>query len=62
MLYDPTESKPYDTGEVKCPFSKNNMTIKNACEDPIFLLEKKSKPTLKKNHCNFFPNAKFDGC
>ena len=27
LLYDPTESKPYDFGEVKCPFSKKEMTI-----------------------------------
>ena len=26
LLYDPTECKPYGIGEVKCPFSKKEMT------------------------------------
>ena len=54
LLYDPTESKPYGIGEVKCPFSKKEMTIEHACDDPTFFLEKKSKPTLKKNHNYFY--------
>ena len=53
LLYDPTECKPYGIGEVKCPFSKKEMTIDNTCDDPTFL-ENKSKPTLKRNHNYFY--------
>ena len=54
LLYDPTECKPYGIGEVKCPFSKKEMTIDSACDDPTFFLENKSKPTLKRNHNCFY--------
>ena len=54
LLYDPTECKPYGIGEVKCPFSKKEMTIDNARDDPTFFLENKSKPTLKRNHNYFY--------
>ena len=27
LLYDPSEENPYGIGEVKCPFSKKDMTI-----------------------------------
>ncbi|XP_028416374.1 uncharacterized protein LOC114540378 [Dendronephthya gigantea] len=54
LLYDPTECTNYGIGEVKCPFSKKEMTIDSACDDPTFFLEHKSKPTLKRNHNYFY--------
>ena len=30
FLHDPSEEKPYGIGEVKCPFSKKDMTIEDA--------------------------------
>ena len=37
FLHDPSEEKPYGIGEVKCPFSKKDMTIEDACSDSSFL-------------------------
>ena len=35
LLHDPSEDKPFGIGEVKCPFSKKDITIEDACQDPI---------------------------
>ena len=42
-------------GEIKCPFSKRDNTIKEACQDPIFFLTvADDKITLKQNHAYFY--------
>ena len=38
LLYDSEETTPFGVGEVKCPFSKKEMTINEACEDSSFFL------------------------
>ena len=39
LLCDYTEPTSFGIGEVKCPFSKKEMTTKEACEvDPSFYL------------------------
>ena len=41
--------------EIKCPFSKFNMTMEDALKDKKFFLEKKdSRPTLKESHKYFY--------
>jgi hypothetical protein len=41
--------------EVKCPFSKKDITVEEACFDKTFCLKLHGgKPTLKKNHDYFF--------
>ena len=58
LLYDPSEEKPYGIGEVKCPFSKKDMTIEEACMDSSFYLKVANgndpKPMLKRNHAYYF--------
>ena len=58
LLYDPSEEKPYGIGEVKCPSSKKDMTIEEACMDSSFYLqvanENDPKPMLKKDHAYYF--------
>ena len=53
LLHDPDEEMPLGLGEVKCPSSKKDMTISEACQDPSFFLaapsNKQSEPTLKHN-------------
>ena len=42
-------------GEIKCPFSKRDNTIKEACQDPnFFLTVADDKITLKQNHAYFY--------
>ena len=36
LLYDSEETTPFDVGEVKCPFSKEEVTINVACENSSF--------------------------
>ena len=41
-------------GEIKCPFSKRDKTIKEACDDPNFcLVFQKGEVMLKQNHAYF---------
>ena len=56
FLFDPVESKPYGVGEVKCPFSKMDMSIEEACKDSSFFLtvHEGSRPTLKKHHSYYY--------
>ena len=58
FLHDPSEEKPYGIGEVKCPFSKKDMTIEDACSDSSFFMlpanEENPRPTLKRNHNYYY--------
>ena len=38
LVEDHTEQKPFGIGEVKCPFSKKDICIKDACKDKNFFL------------------------
>ena len=38
LVHDPDEEMPLGLGEVKCPSSKKDMTISEACQDPSFFL------------------------
>lgn len=58
FLFDPCECKPCGVGEVKCPFSKMDMSIEEACNDSSFFLtvheDKCRRPTLKKTHSYYY--------
>ena len=58
FLHDPSEEKPYGIGEVKCPFSKKDMTIEDACSDSSFFMlpanDENPTPTLKRNHNYYY--------
>jgi hypothetical protein len=61
LLHDASETTPFGVGEVKCPFSKKEMTIEDACEDSSFFLTAPSNdkqttgtPTLKRNHQYYY--------
>ena len=56
LLYDYAEPTSFGIGEVMCPFSKKEMTIKKACGiDPSFHLNVvNGKPQLKRNHHHFY--------
>ena len=56
LLYDYVEPTSFGTGEVKYPFSKKEVTIKEACEiDPSFYLNVlNGKPQLKQNLPHFY--------
>ncbi|XP_028398837.1 uncharacterized protein LOC114522365 [Dendronephthya gigantea] len=55
LLHDHVEPS-FGIGEVKCPFSKKEMTIIEACKvDPSFYLHVlNGKPQLKRNHHHFY--------
>ena len=41
----------FGLGEVKCPYSKFNVSPLDACDDPRFFMENKDgKPVLKRGH------------
>ena len=41
--------------EVKCPYAKRNLPIRNACEDRKFFLQvEDGQPSLKKNHPYYY--------
>ena len=56
LLYDIAEPTSFGIGEVKCPFSKKEMTIKEACEiyQSFYLNVLNGKPQLKRNHHHFY--------
>jgi hypothetical protein len=58
LLHDPNEEMSFGLGEVKCPSSKKEMTIAEACQDSSFFLvspsDKQTKPTLKRNHSYYY--------
>ena len=55
LIHDSTESTTIGLGEIKCPYSKRNETIDEACEDKTFFLAKvDGKVLLKTNHKYYF--------
>ena len=45
------ETSPFGIGEIKCPFSKKDTCIEQACEDPNFFLGlSNGKVSLKRKH------------
>ena len=59
LVFDSTEATSFGIGEVKCPFSKKNLSIGDACNDKNFFLQKlDGKVTLKQHNNNFI---KFKG-
>ena len=60
LVFDSTEAKSFGIGEVKCPFSKKDISIDEACKDKNFFLENlNGKIQLKKKH-NY--NYQIQGC
>ena len=55
LIHDSTESTTIGLGEIKCPYSKRNETIDEACEDKTFFLANvDGKVLLKTNHKYYF--------
>lgn len=56
MVYDPTVENFKQGGlEVKCPYSKRDMTLEKACEDKAFYLQKKGDDiVLSKDHQYYY--------
>ena len=56
LIHDEYEDvSPFGLGEVKCPFSKKDQTIKESCKDPnFFLADIDGKIGLKKNHNYYY--------
>ena len=51
LVYSSVEPFPYGAAEIKSPSSKNNKTIREACQDPNFCLKYlDGKPSLKQKH------------
>ena len=60
LVSDISEVTKLGVGEVKCPYSKRDMTIKEACQDKTFFLEEKNgKIHLKQNHNYYY---QIQGC
>ena len=56
LIHDEYEDmSPFGLGEVKCPFSKKDQTMKESCKDPnFFLADIDGKIGLKKNHNYYY--------
>ena len=56
LIGDCKEPSPYGIGEVKCPFSKREMTIEEACaaDKTFYLASCSGKVGLKKNHAYYY--------
>ena len=56
LIGDSKEASPYGIGEVKCPFSKREMTIEEACatDKTFYLTFCNGKVTLKQNHAYYY--------
>ena len=56
LVGDSKEAFPYGIGEVKCPFSKREMTIEKACatDTTFYLTFCNGKVTLKQNHAYYY--------
>ncbi len=55
LIRDDSEEQVYGAVEVKCPSSKADLTILEACEDKTFYLKLvDNKPSLKKTHVYYF--------
>ena len=60
LVFDGAEANSFGIGEVKCPFSKKDMTVDEACKDKNFCLQKLTgKIQLKKSHNYFY---QIQGC
>ena len=60
LVFDCKEPTSFGIGEVKCPFSKKNLSIEDACNDKNFFLDKlNGKITLKRTHNYFY---QIQGC
>jgi hypothetical protein len=60
LVFDHTEKKPFGIGEVKCPFSKKDICIEEACKDKNFFLNiANGKINLKKTHNYYY---QIQGC
>ena len=60
LVIDSSEEKPFGIGEVKCPHSKKDVRIDEACNDKNFFLEKlNGQLQLKKTHNYFY---QIQGC
>ena len=61
LVSDVTEVNDLGIGEVKCPYAKRDMTIKEACQDnTFFLTEKDGEIHLKKSQL-LFSNSRLYG-
>ena len=56
LLYDSEETTPFEVGEVKCPFSKEEMTMLLVRTHHFLSMpnDKQSKPTLKRSHDYYY--------
>ena len=55
LIGDRKEASQYGIGEVKCPFSKREMTIEEACAaDKTFLIFCNAKATIKQSHAYYY--------
>lgn len=55
LVSDVKESSPLGLGEIKCPYSKKELTIVESCKDPTFYLSiVNDKISLKKNHAYYY--------
>jgi hypothetical protein len=60
LVFDHTEEKSFGIGEVKCPFSKKDVCIEEACKDKNFYLGiANGKIQLKKTHNYYY---QIQGC
>lgn len=60
LVFDPTEEAQIGVGEVKCPFSKRNLSLQEACKDKNFFLEWNNGEAKLKTKHNFF--YQIQGC
>jgi hypothetical protein len=59
LVFDGAEANSFGIGEVKCPFSKKDMTVDEACKDKNFCLQKLTawEDPVKKITQLFLPNS-----
>ena len=60
LVFDSTEPTLFGIGEVKCLFSKKNISIVDVCTDKNFFLEKLSGKVMLKKNSNYF--YQIQGC
>ena len=55
LISDTQEASPLGIGEIKCPYSKRELSIKEACEDLTFYLgTANGKVNLKQQHVYYY--------
>ena len=60
LVVDNFKEMPFGIGEIRCPYSKKDVSIDDACNDKKFFLEKvNGKFQLKKKHNYFY---QIQGC